>query len=162
MNIECLVGYTHRAPTQFLKGAVVAPRNLVMVETAVIGPRRTITRQARFPCRSGLQDPSEQTHRAAQLVISMRVERAAGRAAARPFALGGLKGCVGFHAVCPAWVSPPVQLRPHPPFGLHQRLAKRVYLSVDVIGVEDGLGNFLAQELRVPTAKAVDQRFQRG
>jgi hypothetical protein len=50
----------------------------------------------------------------------------------------------------------------HPSFGLHQRLAKRVHLSVDVVGVEDGLSDFLAQELRVPTAKAVDQRFQRG
>jgi hypothetical protein len=46
--------------------------------------------------------------------------------------------------------------------GLHQRLAKRVHLSVDVVGVEDGPSNFLAQELREPTAKAVDQRFQRG
>jgi hypothetical protein len=55
-----------------------------------------------------------------------------------------------------------VQLRLHPPLGLHQRLAKRVHLSVDVIGVDDGPSNFLAQELRVPTAKAVDQRFQRG
>jgi hypothetical protein len=46
--------------------------------------------------------------------------------------------------------------------GLHQRLAKCVHLSVDVVGVDDGPSNFLAQELRVPTAMAVDQRFQRG
>jgi hypothetical protein len=44
MNIERLVCYTHRTPTQFVKGAVVAPRNLVMVETAIIGPRPTIAR----------------------------------------------------------------------------------------------------------------------
>ncbi len=50
----------------------------------------------------------------------------------------------------------------HPSFGLHQRLAKRVHLSVDVIGIEDGLGDFLAQELRVPTPKPMDQRFEGG
>jgi hypothetical protein len=50
----------------------------------------------------------------------------------------------------------------HPSSGLHQRLAKRVYLSVEVIGIEDGLGHFLAQELRVPTPKAMDQRFEGG
>ena len=97
MNIERLVGYTHRTPTQFVKGAVVAPRNLVMVETTVIGPRRTIAPYAWILFRFGLQDPAEQTHGAAQLVISICVGRATGYAAARPFALGGLEGYVGFH-----------------------------------------------------------------
>ena len=42
MNIERLVGYTHCAAAQFIKGAVVAMRNLVMVETAFIRARGTI------------------------------------------------------------------------------------------------------------------------
>ena len=62
----------------------------------------------------------------------------------------------------PAFGFATVQLRPHPPLGLDQRLAKCVRLSVHIVGVEDDLGDLLAQELRVPTAKAVDQRFQRG
>jgi hypothetical protein len=37
-----------------------------------------------------------------------------------------------------------------------------MYLGVDILGVEDGLGDFLAQELRMATAKAVDQRFEAG
>jgi hypothetical protein len=45
---------------------------------------------------------------------------------------------------------------PHSSFGLHKRVAKRVHLSVNVVGVEDGLGDFFTQELRVPTAKAKD------
>jgi hypothetical protein len=47
---------------------------------------------------------------------------------------------------------PRSNLHPHPSSGLHQRLAKRMHLSIDVVGIEDGLGDFLAQELRVPTA----------
>jgi hypothetical protein len=49
-----------------------------------------------------------------------------------------------------------VQLHPHSSFGLHKRVAKRMHLSVDVVGVEDGLGDFFTQELCVPTAKAKD------
>ena len=162
MNIERLVGYTHRTPTQFVKGAVVAPRNLVMVETTVIRPRRTIAPYAWILFRFGLQDPAEQTHGAAQFVISVCVGRATDYAAARPFVLGGLEGYVGFHRCVQLLGLPRLQLRPHPPLGLHQRLAKRVRFGVHIVGVENGLGDFFAQELRVPTAKAMDQRFQRG
>ena len=48
------------------------------------------------------------------------------------------------------------KLHPHSSFGLHKRVAKRVDLSVDVVGIEDGLDDFFTQELRVPTAKAKD------
>ena len=53
-----------------------------------------------------------------------------------------------------------VELRPHPPASDDQRLAKRVQLGLDVVGVQHGLGYFLAQELRMATAQAMDQRFQ--
>jgi hypothetical protein len=33
-----------------------------------------------------------------------------------------------------------------------------MHLSVDVVGIDDGLGDFLAQQLRVPPAKAVAKR----
>ena len=89
MNIECLIGYTHRASTQFVKGPVVAPRDLVVVATAVISAQRTITPYAWIFFRFGLQDPAEQTHGAAEFVISICVGRAAGYAAARLLTLGG-------------------------------------------------------------------------
>jgi hypothetical protein len=36
VNIEGLIGYTHRPPAQFVKGVVGATRKLVMVEMAFI------------------------------------------------------------------------------------------------------------------------------
>ena len=104
MNIERLIGYTHRTPTQFVKGAVVAPRNLVMVETTVIGPRRTIAPYAWILFRSGLQDPAEQTHGAAQLVISICVGRATGYAAARLFPSAPWSGTSDFIGASSFWV----------------------------------------------------------
>jgi hypothetical protein len=131
-----------------------------MVETTVTGPRRTIAPDAWMLFRFGLQDPAEQTHRATQLIISTCVGCATGYAAAGPFVLGGLEGR-RISSVRPAFGFATVQLRPHPSLSLHQRLAKCVRFGVHIVGVENGLGDLLAQELRVPTAKTVDQRFQR-
>ena len=97
MKIERPVGYTHRTAPQFVKGAVAAPGNLVMVATAIVRPRRTIARYAWIPFRCGLQNPSQHTHGAARLVILLGVGCGAGWAAARPFAFGGSEGYVGFH-----------------------------------------------------------------
>jgi hypothetical protein len=42
-----------------------------------------------------------------------------------------------------------VQLRPHPPSSLRRRSAKRARFTINVISVEHGLSNLLAQEPRL-------------
>ncbi len=162
MNIERLVGYTHRTPTQFVKGAVVAPRNLVMVATTVIRarPDHSPIRLDPLPIRApGPGGTDTRGSPARHFHLRRACYRLRSSAASRPRRLGEVPR---ISSVRPAFGLATVQLRPHPPLGLHQRLAKRVRFGVHIVGVENGLGDLLAQELRVPTAKAVDQRFQRG
>jgi hypothetical protein len=80
----------------------------------------------------------------------------------RGLSLFALSRGASFSIRCVQLVFAAVQLHPNTSFGSHQRLAKRVHLGVDILEVENGLGYFLAQDLRVATANAVDERFQGG
>src|SRR5271166_3774906 len=93
-RIEGTVGYPHSATAQFVKTAVVAPHNFVMIKTALV----ELVLHRRF----GLHRPAQQTHRATLIVFLGRVRDAAGRTAVWPLALGALKGCFGFHAMRPS------------------------------------------------------------
>src|SRR5271157_4093214 len=93
-RIEGTVGDAHSAPAQFVKTAVVAPHNLVMIKTALVG--QVLHR------RFGLHRPAQQAYRAALIVFLGRVRDAAVRAAVWPLTLGALKDCFWSHAMRPS------------------------------------------------------------
>src|SRR5215471_20932805 len=102
-RIEGTVGDAHSAPAQFVKTAVVAPHNLVMIKTALVG--QVLHR------RFGLHRPAQQAHRATLIVFLDRVRDTAVRAALWLLALRALKDCFWSHAMRPSSF-----LCPHPPF----------------------------------------------
>ena len=138
-RIEGTVGYSHRATAQFVKTAVVAPHNLVMIKTVLV--EQVLHR------RFGLHRPAQQAHRATLIVFLGRVRDAAVRAAVWPLALGALKDCFWYHAMPPSSF-----LCPHPPFGLHKGLTESVQLGLYLCRVQHGALNFLAHQLRVALA----------
>src|SRR5580704_397932 len=104
-RIEGTVGDSHSAPAQFVKTAVVAPHNLVMIKTALV--EQVLHRGF------GLHRPAQQAHRATLIVLLGRVRDAAVRAAVWPLALGELKDCFWSHAMRPSSYSMPAPaLRP--------------------------------------------------
>src|SRR6516164_8431787 len=111
-RIEATVGDPHSAPAQFVKTAVGAPHNLVMIKTALV--EQVLHR------RFGLHRPAQQAHRATLIVFLDRVRDAALRAALWLLALRALKDCFWSHAI----------LCPHPPFGLHKGLTESVQLGL--------------------------------
>src|SRR5215469_16023208 len=84
-RIEGPVGDAHSALAQFVKTAVGAPYNLVMIKTALVGQ----VMHRRF----GLHRPAQQAHRATLIVFLDRVRDAALRAALWLLALRALKDC---------------------------------------------------------------------
>src|SRR6516164_2459025 len=93
-GIEGTVGDAHSAPAQFVKTAIVAPHNLVMIKTVLVG--QVLHR------RFGLHRPAQQANRATLIVFLGRVRDAAGRTAMWPLALDALKGCFRSHAMHPS------------------------------------------------------------
>src|SRR6516165_1086846 len=93
-RIEATVGDPHRAPAQFVKTAVGAPHNLVMIKTALV-------EKVLLP-RFGLHRSAQQAHRATLVVFLGRVRDAAVRAALWLLALRALKDCFWSHAMRPS------------------------------------------------------------